>query len=178
MSERLRRAVVLFVPPPVCNSIDEIRMRWDPVMCGRIGAHITLIHDVVDHGQARRLVEAAAACSAPFSVRLRHTDHWGRSAHGVYLHVDDPTGGIGSLHAQLVALEEPRWARVQFRPHCTLVHSRTTPPDIAAEAWAALDGLDACWDVDVAAIDVIELDEATGWRTGERFALAPTLVAD
>ena len=29
-------------------------------MAGRIGAHITLVHDVVDHGQARELVAAAA----------------------------------------------------------------------------------------------------------------------
>ena len=77
-----------------------------------------------------------------------------------------------SLHTQLADLEEPRWARVAFRAHCTLVHSRTTEPTVAARAWAELDGFHAGWDVDIGAIDVIELDEATGWRTIERFALA------
>ena len=50
----LRRAIVLFVPPPVAARVDEIRRRWDPVMTARIGAHITLVHDVVDHERARR----------------------------------------------------------------------------------------------------------------------------
>ena len=55
MAAPLRRAVVLFVPPPVSVAIDEIRMRWDPVMCARIGAHITLVHDVVHHDRVRQL---------------------------------------------------------------------------------------------------------------------------
>ena len=58
-------------------------------------------------------------------MRLTHADHWGQSAYGVYLHVDDPTGGVAALHAALADLEEPAWARVAFRPHGTLVHSRT-----------------------------------------------------
>lgn len=168
-----RRAVVLFVPPPVCTAIDEIRMRWDPIMCGRIGAHITLIHDAVEHGTAADLVAAVAASSAPFTVRLSTTAHWGRAAHGVYLHVDDQRGDVTSLYEQLAALEEPRWASVPFRAHCTLVHSRTTEPAVAARAWAELEGFHAGWDVDVAALDIIELDEATGWHPVERFALTP-----
>ena len=55
-------------PPPVSVAVDEIRMRWDPVMCARIGAHITLVHDVVDHDRARHLVAATAASTAPFTV--------------------------------------------------------------------------------------------------------------
>ena len=174
-----RRAVVLFVPPPVCVAVDEIRMRWDPVMCARIGAHVTLVHEVVDHERARALVAATAASTAPFTVTLTGTDHWGRAAHGVYLHVADPTGGIASLHSRLAGLEAPRWARVSFRAHCTLVHSRTTEATVAARAWAELEGYHAGWDVDVAAVDIIEMDEATGWCSVEQFTLTPTsLVAD
>ena len=173
-----RRAIVLFVPAPACGEIDEIRARWDPVMCGRIGAHVTLVHDVVDHDRAVELVRAAAAAATSFPIRLAGTGHWGRSAFGVYLDVEDTTGGVLSLHEQLADVEDPRWARVPFRAHCTLVHSRTTPPEVAAEAWATLDGFAGGWDVDVAAIDIIELDEATGWTTVERFELAPTLVTD
>ena len=174
-----RRAVVLFVPPPVSVAVDEIRMRWDPVMCGRIGAHITLVHDVVDHDRAHHLVAATAASTAPFTVTLTSTDHWGRAAHGVYLHVEDPGGGIAALHARLAVLEEPRWARVAFRAHCTLVHSRTTESTVAARAWAELEGYHAGWGVEVPAIDIIEMDDATGWRSVEQFVLTPTaLVTD
>jgi 2'-5' RNA ligase len=173
-----RRAVVLFLGGAAGAAVDEIRTRWDPVMCGRIGAHITLVHDVVDHDLATDAVAAAAATTSPFTVRLTHTAHWGRSAHGVYLHVEDPTDGVGTLHRELAHLEEPRWARVAFRAHCTLVHSRTTEPTVAARAWAELDGFHAGWDVELAAVDVIEMDDVTGWRTVERSWLAPTLVAD
>jgi 2'-5' RNA ligase len=169
---RPRRAVVLFVPPPAGPAIDEIRERWDPVMRARIGPHITLVHDVVDHARATADVAAVAAAMTRVRARLTAAAHWGQAAYGVYLGVEDPTGGIAALQAQLAALEEPRWARVPFRAHCTLVHSRTTEPTIAARAWAELDGFVAGWDVELAAIDVIELDDRAGWRTVERYDLA------
>lgn len=166
-----RRAVVLFVPPPVGTAIDEIRERWDPVMRARIGPHVTLVHDVVDHDRATESVASAAALAEPFTIRLTDAAHWGKTAYGVYLHVEDPTGGVTSLHAQLAPLEEPRWARVPFRAHCTLVHSRTTEPTVAARAWAELDGFSAGWDVELTAVDIVEMDARTGWRTVERFDL-------
>jgi len=178
MGDVLRRAIVLFVPPPVCEQLDEIRRRWDPVMCSRIGCHITLIHDVTDHGRASELVAAAAATTMPFSVRLGRAAHWGKSAWGVYLHVDDAAGEVAAVQARLAELEEQRWARVAFRSHVTLVHSRTTPPTIAEQAWTALADFDPGWPVDVTAIDIVEMEETTGWRTVERFELATAAVAD
>jgi 2'-5' RNA ligase len=173
-----RRAIVLFVPPPVCEQLDEIRRRWDPVMCSRIGCHITLVHDITDHARASELVGAVAATTAPFTVRLGRAAHWGKSAWGVYLHVDDPAGAIDAVQARLAELEEERWARVAFRSHVTLVHSRTTPPATAAAAWEVLETFDPGWAVDVTALDIVEMDEATGWRTVERFELATAAVAD
>jgi len=167
MNDRVRpgrRAVVLAIPPPVSASIDEIRMRWDPVMCGRIGAHITLIHDLIDDGRGDERIAAAAAATPPCSVRLTDTAHWGQSAYGVYLHVDDMAGGVMSLHSQLASLEDPRWARVAFRPHVTVVHSRTTDPAVAAEAWAVLEEFHAGWEVRLTTVDVIELG-SRGWHT-------------
>ena len=171
MAVEPRRAVVLFVPPPVGTAVDEIRERWDPVMRARIGPHITLVHDVVDRTRATERVAAAAAGAATFTIRLTDAAHWGKTAYGVYLHVDDPTGGVSSLHARLAALEERRWASVPFRAHCTLVHSRTTEATVAARAWAELDGFSAGWDVELGAVDIVEMDERTGWRTVERFDL-------
>jgi 2'-5' RNA ligase len=167
----LRRAIVLAVRGSVGDRVDEIRMRWDPVMCGRIGSHITLIHDVTDHAAATDLVNAAAASTAPFSVRLGRADRWGPSAWGIYLHVDDPAGNVGSLHQQLVSLEEQRWARATFRAHVTLVHSRTVDAAAAERAWAELDGFEPGWVAEIGAIDIVELREPA-WHTVERFELA------
>jgi len=172
MGDVPRRAILLFVPPPVCEQLDAIRRRWDPVMCSRIGCHITLVHDVTDHAMASELVAATAATTAPFSVRLGRTAHWGKSAWGVYLHIDDPAGAIVAVQARLAELEQERWARVPFRAHVTLVHSRTTAPELAAQAWAELEAFDPGWPMDVTALDIVEMDEATGWRTVERFELA------
>jgi 2'-5' RNA ligase len=166
----LRRAVVLLVPAAVRERLDEIRMRWDPVMCGRIGSHITLIHDVTEHGRATDAVAEASSSTAPFGVRLGRADRWGPSTWGIYLHVEDPTGGIASLHRQLASLEEPRWARAPFRPHVTLVHGRTTAAVVAEQAWSELDGFDPGWDVEIREIDVVELREPA-WHTVERFEL-------
>ncbi len=140
-------------------------------MCQRIPSHITLIHDVTDHDGATGLVANAAASTAPFSVSLGRADRWGPSAWGIYLHVDDPSAEIASLHAQLAPLEEPRWARAAFRAHVTLVHGRTTEPGAAEQAWAELDGFDPGWAVEVGAIDLVELREPA-WHTVERSELA------
>jgi len=171
-----RRAVVLFVPEPVAGLVDDVRRRWDPVMLGRIDAHVTLVHDLVDAAgkdpdSAQRLVEEAAAATAPFEITLTTAHCWSRATNGVYLDVDDPTGGIETLHAQLAALESPAWARAGFRPHVTLVHGRTVAPDLAEPAWAALCDVTFGWTVQLSALDVIELDEATGWRSLLRLPL-------
>ena len=172
----LRRAIVLFVPPPVDAQVDEIRLRYDPIMTGRIGAHITLVHDAADLGLARERV-AAAAERLSFPVRLTHTDRWGPSSYGIYLHVDDHAGGIAELHGQVADLEAPAWARATFRPHVTLVHGRTVTDVDAEAAWSALDGFVAGWHVDIAAIDIVELVEPR-WRTVERYELRAAPVAD
>ncbi len=170
----LRRAVVLFLPPPVQALIDDIRARWDPVMAARIGAHVTLIHDVIDRDLAAHVVADVASSAQPFTIRLTHAGRWGRSAHGIYLHVEDPTGGVAALHAQLASLERPAWAAVPFRAHATLVHGRTVDLGTAEQAWTALDGFHAGWDVDVEAIDVIELVEPV-WRTVARHRFGTVL---
>ena len=173
-----RRAVVLFVPQPVAGLVDDIRRRWDPVMLGRIDAHVTLVHDVVDTATARRLVEEAAAATAPFEITLTTAHCWTRAANGVYLDVDDPTGGIEALHARLSALETPAWARAGFRPHVTVVHGRTVDPELADSAWAALCEVTFGWTIELATIDVVELDELTGWRSVLRLPFADDAAVD
>jgi 2'-5' RNA ligase len=172
-----RRAVVLFVPQPVAGLIDDIRQRWDPVMLGRIDAHVTLVHDIVldavDVDAAEPLVQEVAAEIGPFDVTLTTARCWTRAANGVYLDVDDPTGAIEALHDRLSALESPAWARAGFRPHATLVHGRTVDPDLSEPAWAALCDAPFGWTVRLGTLDVIELDQATGWSSVLQVPLGP-----
>ncbi len=174
-----RRAVVLFVRGTVAERIDSIRRRWDPVMAGRIDVHLTLIHDVVDHDAATGRVTELAADTGPFEIALTSTGCWaGTATYGVYLGIDDPTGGVARLHAALADLEAPRWARVPFRPHVTLVHGRTVDPSLAEPAWAALCDQHVDWAVQLSTMDVIELDDATGWTSVQRSDLNGSVLRD
>ena len=147
-------------------------------MCGRIGPHVTLIHDVVDHDRAaesvrrrpRRPPRSRSASPAPATGAGRPSACTSTST--------TRRGPCSRCTRNWPTWRSRGWARVPFRPHCTLVHSRTTAPGVAGEAWAALDAFAGGWDVEVTAIDIIELDEATGWTTVERCALSPTLVTD
>ncbi len=120
----LRRAIVVPVLPEVGALVNEIRERFDPVMAARIDPHITLVHEVVDHDRADELV-AAVAARAPFTVQLTRAELWGPARYGIFLDVDDPDGVLGALYAALRDVETPGWARVEYRPHVTLVHGRT-----------------------------------------------------
>lgn len=168
-----RRAVVLPIPEPAATGIDLLRREWDPVMAGRIGPHLTLVHDVVDHGRAQGLVVETASVTAPIGVTLRGTGRWAEtSAYGVFLEVVDPVGALVALHGRLAELETPRWARVGYRPHVTLVHGRTVDPARAEPAWQALGDLRLGWDVVLTELEVLELVEPHGWRHVERHRLA------
>ncbi len=161
-----RRAIVVPLPPPVARSVDEIRRRFDPVMAARIDAHITLVHDVVDFELATELI-ARAAARAPFAVHLTGAALWGPARYGVYLDVADPDGLLTALHAALRDVEAPGWARVEYRPHVTLVHGRSVTAEAAELAWSALDGFVAGWEAKLSSIEVIELVEPR-WELVER----------
>jgi 2'-5' RNA ligase len=166
-----RRAIVLFLRGAVAEHVDAIRRRWDPVMTGRIDAHVTLVHEVTDDLAAERRVVELAATTPPIEITLTTTACWGAATYGVYAAIDDPSG-VAVLHRALADLEAPRWSRVAFRPHVTLVHGRTVDPALAAPAWAELCDVQLDWSATLAAIDVIELDEPTGWTSVQRVSLA------
>jgi 2'-5' RNA ligase len=166
-----RQAVVVRLPAPTAALVDEIRRRFDPIMAARIDAHVTLVHDVADPGRVAELV-GRAVDREPFRVRLTHADRWGPSRYGAYLHVDDHDGAVRGLHEAVAELESPAWARVEYRPHVTLVHGRTVSEEEAELAWRALDGFVAGWELTVDAVDVIELIEPR-WRLVARHPLRP-----
>ena len=165
----LRRAIVIPIPPQVAVLVNEIRQPFDPVMAARIDPHITLVHEVIDHVRAEELV-GAVADSARFTVQLTRAELWGPARYGIFLDVDDPGGVLGALYEALRDVETPGWARVEYRPHVTLVHGRTVTEDEAERAWAALDGFVAGWQVEVDSIDVIELVEPR-WQLIRRAVL-------
>ena len=168
-ADTARQAIVVHLPAPTAALVDEVRCRFDPIMAARIDAHITLVHDVVDRGRVPELIRQATDREA-FRVRLTHADRWGPSRFGAYLHVDDPDGAVHRLHEAVAELEAPAWARASYRPHVTLVHGRTVSEEEAEEAWRALDGFVAGWELTVEAVDVIELIEPR-WRLVERHPL-------
>ena len=165
----LRRAVVVPVSSPAAGLVDEIRERFDPVMAARIDPHITIVHEVIHHGRALELVSSVAERPA-FTVQLTRAALWGPARYGIFLDVDDPGGALDSLYTALREVETPGWARAEYRPHVTLVHGRTVTEAGAELAWSALDGFVAGWQVDIAALDVIELVEPR-WELVRRVAL-------
>ncbi len=165
-----RRAIVLHLDRATTERVDAIRRRWDPVMAARIGPHITLVHDVVGDGAIDARVAEVADGTAPFVVGLAAATLWGPARYGIFLGLDDPAGTVAGLHGALADLEAPGWARVEYRPHVTLVHGRTVTADDADAAWDALGGLHAGWPAEITAIDVVELVEPR-WRPLASFPL-------
>jgi hypothetical protein len=54
----------------------------------------------------------------------------------------------------------------------TLVHGRTVDPDLTEPAWSALCDATFGWPILLSTLDVIELDEATGWSSVLRLPFA------
>jgi 2'-5' RNA ligase len=132
---------------------------------------VTLVHDVADHDAVAGRVVELAAVTPPVDITLTTTACWGQASYGVYVEIDDPAGRLAALQRELADLESPAWARVRFRPHVTLVHGRTVAPDLAEPAWAALCGQRVDWRATLAWIDVIALDEPTGWTSVQHVPL-------
>lgn len=165
-----RRAVVVFLPREAEVVVDAIRHRWDPVMAGRIDAHLTLVHDVQDAAGLHASLAAAVAGVAPFELTLTTTACWGPAKWGIYLAVDDHDGGVWALHEALVEHEDPRWLRGTYRPHVTLVHGGTVSENDAEAAWARLERYVADLRVRVDSVCVVE-SRPGGWHVVDRFEL-------
>ena len=162
-----RRAIVVPVPPPVAASVDEIRRRFDPVMAARIDAHITLVHEVVDSRTCRRAGRRGRAAGAVRGAPDRSGAVGSGALRGVPRRRRSRRVASPRCTSALRDVETPGWARVEYRPHVTLVHGRTVTADDAELAWSALDGFVAGWEVKVSSIDVIELVEPR-WELVER----------
>jgi 2'-5' RNA ligase len=133
-SDLVRHHAAVFLDPRQTRPVEELRSRWDPVMASRIAAHVTLVYpeEVPDSASLEHLAAAAAASTAPFTISLGPAFFTGSPAAGVLLRVRDPDNGIGAFRAQVVSPGRG----VDFPPHVTIVHPRTS--GLGQQAWQQL----------------------------------------
>jgi len=115
----------IFLPALVAQPIEGVRRAWDPVMAGQIAAHVTVAYPQ-EAPLAKMLgerVQAASATMTPFRLRLGTIACFERPEGGVYVEVEDPDGGYNRLRAALLG---PPFLPLDFPPHVTLIHPRTS----------------------------------------------------
>jgi 2'-5' RNA ligase len=113
----------IFVPPEQASSLEAVRRDWDPGMAARIAAHVTLVYPQeaprVDLLVGR--LRASVGHARPFRLRVSrtivHTDG------AVHVDVEDLDGGYRALRAEVL---RPPFRPVDFTPHVTLIHPRTS----------------------------------------------------
>jgi len=164
-----RLAVVLALNGDAARLVDDVRERWDRVMRGRIGAHVTLLHDVEDDDALPAALTRVAG-RPPIELTLTSTACWGPLRYGIYLDIDDHTGAVAELYEELAELESPRWRRTEYRPHVTLLHGRTVSEESAVRAWAELQSWRPEHAARIDAITVLRLGDDR-WHEIERVPL-------
>jgi 2'-5' RNA ligase len=132
--ELTRHHATVFLDHECSGPVEELRSRWDPQTASRIAAHITLLYpeEIPDPAEMEQLAEAAAASTPPFNITLGPVFFVGSPADGVFFHVDDSDGGIRSFRAKAV----PPARAIEFPPHVTIVHPRTSR--LGQQAWQVL----------------------------------------
>lgn len=157
----------IFVPAEVAGPVEAIRRAWDPGMAGAIAAHVTVAYprEAADVSLLVERTRLACASVRPFRLRLGKAACFGRPADGVYVDVDDVDGSLGRLRSDI--LRAP-FRPVDFRPHVTLVHPRTSSR--GADCWDAVRhrALDAEFTVGALAITAFD---GVRWDTLASFAL-------
>src|SRR5687767_9678117 len=115
----------VFLAPRVAGVIEELRQEWDPSMAALIPAHITLVYprEAPLVGLLVERLQNASAQALPFRLRVGGSACFGRPEDGVYVQIVDLDGGYSKLRATIL---QPPFEPVQFPPHVTLVHPRTS----------------------------------------------------
>ena len=146
--------------------MEELRSKWDPRMARQIAAHITLIYpeEIPDPTELDEVAEIAVASTRPFNIVLGPAFYVGSPADGVFFRVHDIDGCIGSFRARTV----PPARAIDFPPHVTIVHPRTSC--LGKQAWQALAAtqLDAQFTVIHLAITAFD---GLRWHTVRRLPL-------
>ena len=125
MADLSSHHATIFVAPGAAERIEAVRRTWDPIMVTQIAAHVTLVYPreapMVDLLVER--VHAASAVTAPFRLRLGGVAYFGRPEDGIYVEVADIDGGFRKLRESVL---HPPFDPIEFPPHVTLIHPRTS----------------------------------------------------
>ena len=167
-AQRLARVhATAFLDPRHSGPVEELRARWDPVMARQIAAHVTLIYpeEVPVGADLERRAVSATAATPPFTLALGSAFYAGSPEDGVFVQVHDLDGGIGSFRAAAI----PPGDMIDFPPHVTIVHPRTSGR--GHQAWAELAGtrIDARFTITQVAITASGGDR---WQTRRLLPLA------
>lgn len=165
----MRRHLTIVVGEATVPEVAAARHRWDPVMAAGVPPHASVIYPEDHDDLDALLTRARAVCPAtpPFVLTLGAVTADADGAGGVFVALDDPTGGWSRLRR---ALLPAAGALHGIGPHLTIVHPRTSSR--GPEAWRALSGTTFMGAIDVREIALTETSVEDGMRTVERFALA------
>lgn len=163
-----RRHLLLLLSGVASEQLESFRRQWDPVMAGRLPAHITLVYpeEVDDESVLLERVADATAEVAPFLIWLGEAMAAEEGRGGVWFSVLDPSGSWGQLRDIILA---PPLMPLLVAPHATVVHPRTS--DLGPEAAAELRSIRIGGESLLGEVLHTETDP-TGMRILHRFPLA------
>jgi len=144
--------------------IEALRQHWDPVMASQIDAHVSLMwpEEVPNHKELERRARSAAALLPPISVTITTPFYVGDPKDGVFCEVIDAESGIADFRLKAV----PTDGAIDFPPHVTIVHPRTSA--LGSEAWRRLEGIRLDISTVLTEVSITAFD-GTRWLTVERF---------
>lgn len=161
MSVVARPHATFFLDPLAAAPIETLRSRWDPVMASQIAAHFTAIYpeELDDVETLLPRVLGAAARTAPFRITIGPAFYDRSPELGVFLHLNDPTGGVATFrsHAGLVS-----GGRSDFPLHVTIAHPRTST--LGPQAWSDLEAAQINGEFLITDVSVTAFD-GTRWQT-------------
>lgn len=117
--------VVLLVPSPFQQQIDDARRRFDPD-ASDLPAHVTILAPIDVDADAMPAVEAhleaVARGTAPFSLVLRGTGSFRPVSPVVFIRVDDGAAACERLEQCVRSGDMAVDARYPYHPHVTIAH--------------------------------------------------------
>ncbi|MFI6902159.1 2'-5' RNA ligase family protein [Nonomuraea sp. NPDC050394] len=130
----MRRHLSIALRGPAAEPLERLRRIWDPRMADVVPAHVTLVYpeEILDETLLLKRAESHVTGRPPFRLRLGGVFAMGG---GVLVRVLDVDGAWADLRRELLS---PPMAPVEFPPHATVAHPRTSTR--ALQCRAALAG--------------------------------------
>jgi 8-oxo-dGTP diphosphatase len=156
--------VTLFIEGEARDEIDSLRARWDPAMVRQIAPHVTVAYpsDLRSLDEMIVRTEYVAKVTQPFRLRLGELRRFVRPEEGLYVAIDDVTGGWRTLREAILG----RGDTPTVEPHLTVVHPRTS--GMIERASTELAGVAIGREVGIRGVAVTAFDGQV-WQTVELF---------